>query len=85
MAGNVLIFVPSGTEEQVIANAARWLHPGGLLVTGYSLQPDGFGPRRARRPGGPVGPPAAGPLVDVGPAALLARDRYAVAVHRREA
>ena len=29
MAGNVLIFVPPGTEGQVIDNAARWLRPGG--------------------------------------------------------
>ena len=39
MAGNVLIFVPPGTEGQVLENAARWLRPGGLLVTGYSLRP----------------------------------------------
>jgi SAM-dependent methyltransferase len=46
MAGNVLIFVPSGREGDVVANAARWLSPGGLLVTGYSLRLDGFGPRQ---------------------------------------
>ena len=44
MAGNVLIFVASGTEGRVIANAARWLVPGGRLVAGYSLRPGGFGP-----------------------------------------
>jgi SAM-dependent methyltransferase len=44
MAGNVLIFVRHGTEGAVIANAARWLAPGGLLVTGYTLRPGGFGP-----------------------------------------
>ena len=44
MAGNVLIFVPPGTEGRAIANAARWLAPGGRLVAGYSLQPGGFGP-----------------------------------------
>ena len=84
MAGNVLIFVPPGTEGQVIENAARWLRPGGLLVTGYSLRPDGFGPRQhdtlAARSG----------LVlqdrwstwDKHP--YTPGDRYAVAVHRRE-
>ena len=46
MAGNVLIFVPPGSEGQVIENAARWLRPGGRLITGYSLKPDGFGPRQ---------------------------------------
>jgi SAM-dependent methyltransferase len=44
MAGNVLIFVPAGTEAEVIANAARWLVPGGRLVSGYSVRPGGFGP-----------------------------------------
>jgi SAM-dependent methyltransferase len=84
MAGNVLIFVSPGTEGQVIDNAARWLRPGGLLVTGYSLRPDGFGPGRhdtlAARSG----------LVlqhrwstwDKRPS--TPGDRYAVAVHRRE-
>ena len=46
MAGNVLIFVPPGTEGPVVRNAARWLRPGGLLVTGYSVRPGGFGPSR---------------------------------------
>lgn len=44
MAGNVLIFVPSGTEGQTIANAARHLSPGGRLVAGYSLRPGGLQP-----------------------------------------
>ena len=44
MAGNVLIFVPAGAEGDVVANAARWLSPGGRLVTGYSVRPGGFGP-----------------------------------------
>ncbi len=44
MAGNVLIFVRPGTEGDVIANAARWLEPGGRLVAGYTLQRGGFGP-----------------------------------------
>lgn len=46
LAGNVLIFVPPGTEGLVIANAARWLAPGGRLVTGYSLRPRGLDPTR---------------------------------------
>jgi len=44
MAGNVLIFVPEGSEGQVIANAARWLSPGGRLVAGYSIRPGGLQP-----------------------------------------
>jgi SAM-dependent methyltransferase len=84
MAGNVLIFVPPGSEGQVIANGARWLRPGGLLVTGYSVRRGGFGPREhdtlAARSG----------LVlqerwstwDRRP--FAPGDDYAVAVHRRE-
>jgi SAM-dependent methyltransferase len=86
MAGNVLIFVPPGSEGQVIENAAGWLRPGGRLVTGYSVRPgaEAFGPRRhdmlAARSG----------LVledrwstwDKHPSTPA--DRYAVAVHRRE-
>ncbi len=84
MAGNVLIFVPPGSEGQVIANAARWLRPGGVLISGYSLRPGGFGPRQHDRL-------AAG-------SGLVLRERwstwakepfspggsYAVAVHQRE-
>ena len=44
MAGNVLIFVAPGTEGAVLTNAARWLVPGGRLVTGYSVRAGGFGP-----------------------------------------
>lgn len=38
MAGNVMIFVDAGTEEAVVANLARHLAPGGLLVSGFQLQ-----------------------------------------------
>jgi SAM-dependent methyltransferase len=84
MAGNVLIFVPTGSEAQVLANAARWLAPSGRLVAGYTLRPGGFGPDehddRATRCGlvledrwstwdrRPFGP----------------GDDYAVSVHRRD-
>jgi SAM-dependent methyltransferase len=46
MAGNVLIFVAPGTEGQVVENAARWLRPGGRLLTGYYIKPGpgAFGP-----------------------------------------
>ncbi len=84
MAGNVLIFVPPGTEGRVIRNAARWLRPGGLLVTGYSLRRDGFGPRRhdtlAARSG--LALQDRWSTWDKHPSAP--GDRYAVAVHRRE-
>jgi SAM-dependent methyltransferase len=43
MAGNVMIFVAPGTEAAVVANVARHLAPGGLLVAGFQLRPDGYG------------------------------------------
>jgi SAM-dependent methyltransferase len=85
MAGNVLIFVPRGTEGQVIANAARWLAPGGRLVAGYSLRPGGLQPS-----GHDAHAAAAGLELEdrwstwdrqpAGPG-----DAYAVSVHRRPA
>ncbi|HWD54063.1 MAG TPA: methyltransferase domain-containing protein [Acidimicrobiales bacterium] len=85
MAGNVLIFVPTGTEEQVIANAARHLAPGGRLVAGYSLRRGGLQP-----PGHDAHATAAGLELedrwstwDRHPAAP--GDAYAVSVHRRPA
>ncbi len=40
LAGNVMIFLEPGTEEQVVNEMARRLTPGGLLVAGFSLRPD---------------------------------------------
>lgn len=37
LAGNVMIFLEPGTEQQVVANLAGRLAPGGLLVAGFSL------------------------------------------------
>ena len=39
LAGNVMIFLAPGTEGAVVANLARHLDPGGLMVAGFSLQP----------------------------------------------
>jgi SAM-dependent methyltransferase len=39
MAGNVMIFLTPGTEGAVLKNMARHLAPGGVLVTGFQLQP----------------------------------------------
>ena len=39
MAGNVMIFVAPGTEPAVVANLARHLEPGGLLIAGFQLIP----------------------------------------------
>ncbi|HEY1015474.1 MAG TPA: class I SAM-dependent methyltransferase, partial [Herpetosiphonaceae bacterium] len=37
LAGNVMIFLTPGTEGGVVANLARHLAPGGLLVAGFQL------------------------------------------------
>ena len=42
MAGNVMIFVRSGTEPAVVTSLASHLEPGGLLVAGFQLHPGGF-------------------------------------------
>ncbi|HUF53041.1 MAG TPA: methyltransferase domain-containing protein [Dehalococcoidia bacterium] len=38
MAGNVMIFLQPGTEGAVLANMARHLAPGGVLIAGFQLQ-----------------------------------------------
>ncbi len=42
LAGNVMIFLDPGTEQQVLANLAATLVPGGVLVAGFSVQTDGL-------------------------------------------
>lgn len=39
MAGNVMIYLTPNTEEAVLANMARHLKPGGLLVAAFELNP----------------------------------------------
>jgi len=39
MAGNVMIFLEPDTEDAVLANLARHLSPGGVLIAGFQLQP----------------------------------------------
>jgi len=39
MAGNVMIFLAPGTETAVVANMARHLHAGGVLIAGFQLMP----------------------------------------------
>ena len=46
LAGNVMIFVDAGTEAAVVAAVAGTLVPDGLLVTGFQVRPDGYGPDR---------------------------------------
>jgi SAM-dependent methyltransferase len=39
LAGNVMLFLASGTEALVVANLARHLAPAGLLIAGFQLAP----------------------------------------------
>ena len=43
MAGNVMIFLTSGTEAAVVANMAHHLAPGGVLIAGFQLSPGRLG------------------------------------------
>lgn len=38
MAGNVILFVDASDRPLVLANAARHIEPGGLLIAGFQLQ-----------------------------------------------
>jgi SAM-dependent methyltransferase len=84
MAGNVLIFVRPGTEDQVVRNAARWLRPGGLFVTGYSIRPGGFGPREHDTLSARCGLVLQDRWSTWDKRPYAPGDRYAVALHRRE-
>lgn len=84
MAGNVLIFVPVGAEGRVIENAARWLRPGGHLVTGYSIRPDTLGPRHHDTLAAESGLVLEARWSTWDGRPFAHGDRYAVAVHRRE-
>ena len=42
LAGNVMIFVLPGSEEQVVRQIAHHLRKGGLFVSGFSLDSDGL-------------------------------------------
>jgi SAM-dependent methyltransferase len=39
MAGNVMIFLAPGSEQDVVTNLARHLQPGGLLIAGFQITP----------------------------------------------
>lgn len=84
MAGNVLIFVPPGSEQQVVENAARWLRPNGHLITGYALRPGGFGPHQHDTLAATAGLLLQDRWSTWDKVPFSPHDPYAVAVHRRE-
>lgn len=44
LAGNVLIFVDPATERAVLGAVAATVRPGGLVVAGFQVRADGYGP-----------------------------------------
>jgi len=84
MAGNVLIFVPPGSEGRAIANAARWLVPGGHLVAGYSIHPSGFAPPEHDALAARAGLVLEDRWSTWDRRPFVPEDRYAVSVHRRD-
>lgn len=81
LAGNVMIFLDPGTEGAVLTNVADRLTTEGLLVAGFSLQPDGLTLERYDRLAADAG------LVALDRWATWDRDAYdggdyAVSVHR---
>jgi SAM-dependent methyltransferase len=44
MAGNVINFVSPESRRQAVENMVRHLRPGGLLINGHSIRPDGCPP-----------------------------------------
>jgi len=84
MAGNVLIFVPPGTQGRAIANAARWLVPGGRLVAGYSIDPGGFSPPEHDALAARAGLVLVERWSTWDRRAFVEPGRYAVSVHQRE-
>ncbi|CAN5722561.1 class I SAM-dependent methyltransferase [soil metagenome] len=82
LAGNVLIFVDPGTEEAVVANLATLLLPGGLLVAGFSVRHDRYGPDLLDDHTAAAGLTLAARWSTWAKDAWSPGDRYQVSVHR---
>ena len=85
MAGNVMIFLTPGTEAAVLANMARHLAPGGLLVAGFQLQRGGLTLERFDELATAAGFELAGRFATWDREPFVAGGRYAVSVLRKPA
>lgn len=85
MAGNVMIFLAPGTEPAVVANIARHLQPGGLLIAGFQIMPGQLTVERYDEIAGLAGLALAERWSTWDRDAWDARRDYAVSVHRRPA
>ena len=85
MAGNVMIFLTPGSEPAVVANMARHLPPGGLLIAGFQIMPGRLTVERYDEIAGLAGLALAERWSTWDRDAWDAGHGYAVSVHRRPA
>jgi SAM-dependent methyltransferase len=85
MAGNVMIFLTPGSEPAVVANMARHLPPGGLLIAGFQIMPGRLTVERYDEIAGLAGLVLAERWSTWDRDAWDAGHGYAVSVHRRPA
>ena len=85
MAGNVMIFLTPGTEGAVVANLARHLANGGVLVAGFQLQPERLTIEQYDQMAADAGLAAAERWSTWDCDPWRATDAYAVSVHRAPA
>lgn len=83
LAGNVLIFVAPDTEATVVARCAAAVRPGGLVVAGFSVQPNGYGPSQLDAQATAAGLELVDRWSTWERAAWRPGDDYQVSVHRR--
>jgi SAM-dependent methyltransferase len=83
MAGNVMIFLAPGAEAAVVANMARHLNDGGVLIAGFQLQPGRLQIARYDEMAAAAGLTLAERWATWGRAPWDAASDYAVSVHRK--
>lgn len=83
MAGNVMIFLAPDSEGAVVANLARHLSPGGVLIAGFQLMPDRLSLARYDEVASEAGLTLAQRWSTWDADPWSATDSYAVSVHRR--
>lgn len=85
LAGNVMIFLAPGSEPAVVANVARHLQPGGVLIAGFQRTSHGLTIERYDEIAGRAGLRLVERWSTWERAAWEAKHDYAVSVHRRPA
>ena len=83
LAGNVMIFLTPGSEPAVVANMARHLQPGGLLIAGFQIMAGQLTIERYDEIAGLAGLALAERWSTWDRDSWDARHDYAVSVHRR--